>query len=179
MSEPDEGRPDPKAKDREIREMIARERPGVRIRPPILFAAGIVFGIGLDRIAWPGLGFAGPELPRLVVAFSMLAGGLALFGAAVLRLLNHGTPVPSSLPALVLVTDGPYAFVRNPIYVGMALVHIGIALLIPSLGAIVLLVPNLLAIHYLVVLKEEEHLERRFGGAYEAYKARVRRWPVG
>ncbi|URK89329.1 isoprenylcysteine carboxylmethyltransferase family protein (plasmid) [Rhizobium sp. RCAM05350] len=75
-----------------------------------------------------------------------------------------------------MVEEGPYGFTRNPIYIGMFLGLIGLAVAFDSLWLIVLLVPFYLVIRYGVVAREEAYLERKFGDVYLAYKARVRRW---
>lgn len=65
---------------------------------------------------------------------------------------------------------------RNPIYLGMFLVFIGIGVAAQSLWILTLTLPLAIIIRYGVVAREEAYLERRFGGAYRDYKTRVRRW---
>jgi protein-S-isoprenylcysteine O-methyltransferase Ste14 len=74
------------------------------------------------------------------------------------------------------VVAGPYRYSRNPIYVGMFLGLVGIAIGFDSLWPLVLLVPFFLVIRYGVVAREEAYLERKFGDGYGTYKRRVRRW---
>ena len=75
-----------------------------------------------------------------------------------------------------LATSGPYAYTRNPLYLGSTLVYLGLSVAAGSLWAIILLVPLLWVINVGVVAREERYLERKFGNAYRTYKARVRRW---
>jgi protein-S-isoprenylcysteine O-methyltransferase Ste14 len=65
---------------------------------------------------------------------------------------------------------------RNPLYLGTTLVYLGLAVAAGSLWAILLMVPLLWVINVGVIVQEERYLERKFGDAYRAYKARVRRW---
>ena len=75
-----------------------------------------------------------------------------------------------------LVVDGIYRRTRNPLYLGTTLVYLGLGVAAGSLWASGLVVPLLWVINVGVVAREERYLERKFGDAYRAYKARVRRW---
>ena len=75
-----------------------------------------------------------------------------------------------------IVDSGPYRFTRNPIYLGMVLGLIGLAIAFNSLWLLLTLVPFALVIRYGVVAREEAYLERKFGDVYRRYRARVRRW---
>ena len=77
-------------------------------------------------------------------------------------------------PAKV-VTSGPYAFTRNPMYVGWTLVYAGVTLTVRS-GWLLILLPPLLAHTHRTVLREERRLETRFGPDYRRYRERVRRY---
>jgi protein-S-isoprenylcysteine O-methyltransferase Ste14 len=74
-----------------------------------------------------------------------------------------------------LVTDGPYRLSRNPMYVGWTVVYIGIGLVVDNAWLFVLLPGVLLATH-VAILHEEQRLADRFGSAYRAYRASVRRY---
>jgi protein-S-isoprenylcysteine O-methyltransferase Ste14 len=101
--------------------------------------------------------------------FVMIAMGTRLFAAA-------GTNIPPTMPTTALVVDGIYGRTRNPLYLGTTLIYLGLSVAAGSLWAIGLLVPLLWVINVGVVKREERYLERKFGDAYRAYKARVRRW---
>ena len=72
--------------------------------------------------------------------------------------------------------DWPHRFTRNPIYLGMVLGLIGLAIAFNSLWLLKTLVPFALVIRYGVITREEAYLERKFGDVYRRYRARVRRW---
>ena len=76
----------------------------------------------------------------------------------------------------MIVRTGPYRFSRNPIYLAFSLLQLGIAIWVNSLWLLATLVAAVALIHYVVVPKEEQYLERRFGTQYLEYKASVRRW---
>jgi protein-S-isoprenylcysteine O-methyltransferase Ste14 len=84
--------------------------------------------------------------------------------------------VPTWMPTTALVTGGPYRISRNPIYLALTLVYLGLALAWGSLWPVVLLAPLLIVMRYGVIGREERYLEARFGDAYRAYRAAVRRW---
>jgi protein-S-isoprenylcysteine O-methyltransferase Ste14 len=101
---------------------------------------------------------------------------LALFVWAIITITRAGSNVPTNMPATSIVDTGPYRFTRNPIYLGMMLGLVGLAIAFDSLWLLVTLVPFFLVIHYGVVAREEAYLDRKFGEVYRSYRARVRRW---
>jgi protein-S-isoprenylcysteine O-methyltransferase Ste14 len=78
-------------------------------------------------------------------------------------------------PATIVET-GPYRFTRNPIYLGMVLGLIGLAIAFNGLWLLMTLAPLALVIRYGVITREEAYLECKFGDVYRRYRARVRRW---
>jgi protein-S-isoprenylcysteine O-methyltransferase Ste14 len=74
-----------------------------------------------------------------------------------------------------LVTGGPYAISRNPMYVAAAAVYLGIALVAGAAWPLALL-PGVLAATHVVVVREERSLEARFGDTYRSYRSSVRRY---
>jgi len=87
-----------------------------------------------------------------------------------------GTNVRPDRPATALVTGGPFRFSRNPLYVSLIALYLGITLLFDALWPLILLIPVLAFVHWGIVLREERYLELKFGDAYRDYKTRVRRW---
>jgi protein-S-isoprenylcysteine O-methyltransferase Ste14 len=87
-----------------------------------------------------------------------------------------GTNVLPSQPTLSIVTDGPFRFTRNPLYVAGSLLYLGLTLIFNSVWPLVLFVPMLVVLDRGVIRREERYLEGKFGDVYLAYKARVRRW---
>jgi protein-S-isoprenylcysteine O-methyltransferase Ste14 len=74
------------------------------------------------------------------------------------------------------VTSGIHGRSRNPIYVGLFLIYVGIGVAARSPWILIFTLPLALVMRYGVVAREEAYLERRFGDAYRQYKTRVRRW---
>lgn len=86
-----------------------------------------------------------------------------------------GTPAPIA-PTKFLVTTALHRYVRNPMYIGVALVIAGQAALFHTLHVLEYAAGMLLMAHGFVVLYEEPTLRRQFGESYEEYRRSVPRW---
>lgn len=149
------------------------DTPNVRIIPPLVYLAGLIAGLIVtawiptrvvgDSIAWP-------------VGGVLLLCGMALAASALVRFSGAGTTIRPDRAASQLVVAGPYRLSRNPMYVGLAAIYLGIAIGAQSLWALLLLPVVLSIIQRRVIEREEVFLERRFGAAYRDYRTRVRRW---
>jgi protein-S-isoprenylcysteine O-methyltransferase Ste14 len=114
------------------------------------------------------------QVPGSAGAIFALAFALAIWAIVTIR--KAGTQVETYKPTTTIVANGPYRFTRNPIYLGMVLGLIGLAIAFDSLWILATLVLFYLVIRYGVVVREEAYLERKFGDVYLGYKSRVRRW---
>ena len=145
-----------------------QDNPGVVAPPPLIFAGALAIGLFVHRF-FPGAG------ARLLGRVCMgISGMLAM--SAFLEMRCAGTHVDPAQPATALVTQGPFRLTRNPLYLSLTLLYTGIALMVNSLWAIVLLPGALIVIRYGVINREERYLERTFDEQYLSYKAKVRRW---
>jgi protein-S-isoprenylcysteine O-methyltransferase Ste14 len=153
------------------------DNPGVIARPPLIYLGFLVAGIILDR-AGPAVSSAQPfgGSGRFFVAAILLVIGIAMLRSAMARFRAAGTNVPTPMPSLALVTNGLYAFSRNPIYISLTTIYLGLAVAADSVWSVILLVPILMLIRYGVIAREERYLARKFNGAYVDYRNRVRRW---
>ena len=150
-----------------------RDNPGVMAFPPLLYVATLATSLLLQVLA-PWHPFSVP-LRRFL-------GGLLLISSAVLAkwgentLRRAGTNVDPRQPSLVLVTEGPFRFTRNPLYLALIGLYLGITLLLNAFWPWLFLLPLLVMTHYGIVRREERYLEAKFGEAYRAYRTRVRRY---
>jgi protein-S-isoprenylcysteine O-methyltransferase Ste14 len=153
----------------------AADGANIRFPPPLIYVAGLVFGIAADRIL--NLPSFGLTLATRIVAGIVLCviGFLVMFAGAGLFLRRRTAILPFK-HASVLVTSGILGWTRNPMYLGMAVFYIGLAVILNSLAALVLLPVVLAIVQTQVIAREEAYLERAFGDEYVAYKTRVRRW---
>jgi protein-S-isoprenylcysteine O-methyltransferase Ste14 len=148
---------------------------GVIALPPLIFLGFLVAAVVLEAVV-PLPVLAAQALARYLVGAALAAAGFVIIFAAAGRFVAAGTNIPPNLPTTALVVDGIYGRTRNPLYLGTTLVYLGLSVAAGSLWAIVLVVPLLWVINIGVIAREERYLERKFGDAYRAYKARVRRW---
>jgi protein-S-isoprenylcysteine O-methyltransferase Ste14 len=146
----------------------------VAIRPPIAWALAVLAGLAINWLM--PLPFVPATLPAGWLGAMVFSLALVLLAWAIATMTGAGSSVPTSLPTTTIVETGPYRFTRNPIYLGMCLGLVGLAIAFNSLWLLGALVPFALVIRYGVVAREEVYLESKFGDAYRHYRARVRRW---
>lgn len=151
----------------------AKDSAGVVAPPPLIYLAGLAIGFGLEALL-PGASL--PGLLRWVGGGLLVLAGAALLASFNTAFTRKGTAVEPWKPTTAIVTTGPYRITRNPAYLGMALVYIGIALLAGALWVLVPLPFVLLVVDRAVIAREERYLERKFSREYLDYKAGVRRW---
>ena len=151
----------------------AADRPNTAQWPPIIYAATLVIAWIMQRV-WP--------LPNLLpqkammIAWLVLLAGLAIGVPALLHFRRVGTPFDPTAPARVLATGGIYRYSRNPMYLAAIICLIAIGM-IAHWSWLILIVPfAFVALVKLAIEREEAYLERKFGGDYHAYRARVCRW---
>ena len=150
------------------------DNANVLIRPPIALALAVAAGFAATWL-YP-LPFVQALIPAGWVGAGLFVLGLALAAWAVATMRRAGTRFETHQPTTRIVSAGPYRLTRNPIYAGMFLALIGLAIGFDSLWLLGALAAFYPVIRYGVVAREEAYLERKFGGAYLDYKARVRRW---
>jgi len=148
----------------------------VFIPPPLFFVVPLLVGVWLNtRDPWPIVTAGSSVLVALGIA--VLAAGIALDIVALRTFGRRGTTVlPALRPTSVIVASGPYRFTRNPMYVGLVLAYIGIALLANTVWQFLLLPAGVLAVDRYVIRREERYLAAKFGEEYNAYRRHVRRW---
>lgn len=108
------------------------------------------------------------------VAFIVI--GVALVVLARREFAQRGQPTDPGRPTSNVVTTGVFSISRNPIYLGAVCLLMGIALAFNLPWVFILLLPSLVACHYVLIAPEERYLSTKFGEAYRAYTASVHRW---
>ena len=153
--------------------IAAPEGSGVTFPPPFIYLIGLLLGIGVNRLI---------PLPFLPGHLVWLVGGafivawLAVMIPAVTSFGRAKTPINPTKPVTALVTTGIFGITRNPMYVSLALLYLGIACITNSLWAIIFLIPVLMIVRVAVIAREERYLDSKFGDEYRRYKSKVRRW---
>ena len=149
------------------------DHPDVKIPPPLIYVAGFVLGLALERFL-PVLVL--PKIPSRVAAVLCIALGVTIAVWSVGLFHRERTSFVPIKPTTTLVIYGPNRFTRNPMYLGLVCLYAGLALWFCVFWALILLPAVMALIQRYVIIREEQYLERKFGGAYLKYKADVRRW---
>ncbi len=153
------------------------DMPGVAVRPPRLYLAALAIGLLIEFFLPTSiLDITWLEPHQRLIGTAISACGFILLTFCMMEFRKARTNVPTNLPANTIVDSGPFAWSRNPIYVALTLVYLGIAIAAKSAWIFGLIVPVLVIMRYGVIAREEVYLARKFGEAYLAYKERVRRW---
>ncbi len=157
--------------------MTTHDKPPMRFPWPVMIlvastALAIIAGVVLP-LPW----FRGPFGEFLAGLGALVAlGGLSLIAMVIVKFRKRRTPVAPYAAATHLVTDGPFAISRNPIYLGMVTIMFAVTLVFGNLWFVPFGIATAFAISLLAIRPEERHLEQRFGKAYRDYAKRVRRW---
>lgn len=149
----------------------------VRFFPPGIPLATIALGVAL-QYTWPlSIAFGLPSSLRHAAGALIVAGAIVVLGAWPVILFRRGGQSANPWkPTSHIERRGPFRITRNPMYLQMVLVCIGVALYAAN-GWILLLTPLAVwALQRLAIEPEEAYLERKFGERYLAYKREVRRW---
>ena len=147
--------------------------PGMRVPPPVFYLVALAIGVALDRL-WPLSFLAGSS--RYVVGSIVIVASALIMPPVLSRFRRAATPFDVRKAASALITDGPYRFSRNPTYLSLTLLYLGLGIVLDSGWVMILVVPVFLLMDLWVVRREERHLEAKFGEQYLHYKASVRRW---
>lgn len=152
--------------------MSSKDRgAAISFPPPFVFIGLLLTGPVIERaVDVPALALPWPLGAAIALA------GLALIGAAIGLFRARGENPEPWTPTNGIVDTGLYAYTRNPMYLGMAIAHLGLAIVLGSLMSLILLPAAILIIQTQVIAREERYLGDKFGAAYADYCARVRRW---
>jgi protein-S-isoprenylcysteine O-methyltransferase Ste14 len=151
----------------------SEETVAFRLWPPVAIGAPLAVG-WLATVFWgdpvTGGGWRVPVGWTLVLLFAGWNGwSLWLFR-------RHRTGLLPGRATRSMIDKGPYRLSRNPLYVGLLALYVGLALLIPTFWGLLLLPVAVLLTLWGAIHPEERFLHERFGGSYDDYARRVRRW---
>jgi protein-S-isoprenylcysteine O-methyltransferase Ste14 len=150
-----------------------RDGGALRISPPALAALLLAGVLLLHLLGGPHHRFVHPHQ---LLGLLLVAGGVGLSSyAAALFGGRATTKNPYGQPA-AFVTDAPYTFTRNPMYLGLATILLGFAIFFGSAAMLIAPLVFYLVIDRMLIPEEETTMERLFGEEYLDYKRRVHRW---
>jgi protein-S-isoprenylcysteine O-methyltransferase Ste14 len=145
----------------------------IRVYPPVYLLAAIIGMVALHHF------LPGPTVlpsPWRWLGWVPFVGGLVLGGAAVRLFRKHQTTIKPGEASTHLLTVGPYRFTRNPIYLGMIFLLVGVAAMLGSLTPWLLVPVFIWLINRNIIPVEEAIMAEGFGTQYQQYRTRVRRW---
>ena len=147
--------------------------PSGAVHPTVFMFLWAALGFGLTRLhplplpAWSATDPLGKALAL---------GGVVLVVWSFLEFRKHRTTLEHNSDTIALVTSGPFRISRNPVYLGLVAIFLGIAVRYDNAWFAVLIPGFAVAVHFFTIRREEAYLERRFGEAFTEYRASVRRW---
>lgn len=153
-----------------------KDAAAVRVLPPVIPLMAILFGLGLNRL-WPiRPGFDFPKPFRYWIGGVIVAGSFLVMLWSVRLFQRTGQDANPYTPTPEIVESGPFRLTRNPMYLLMVLICLGIAVMLMNVWILLLIPLVAWMLQRLAILPEEAYLERKFGQKYLEYKNRVRRW---
>ena len=145
----------------------------LRLYPPIWFLLFSIIAF-LVHWLWP-LSFDLP-IPLKMISIAIMVSGVVLAAWARATFRSYDTSANPFAEADCLVTTGPYRYSRNPMYMGMLLVLIGLGFWLQSLTALMVMPLFVYVINHCHIVPEEQRLMKRFGKSFNDYCATTRRW---
>jgi protein-S-isoprenylcysteine O-methyltransferase Ste14 len=142
----------------------------------VVFGIPFLIGVGMQWVGPFSLPRGGATLVFVSVGTALVILGITLVVKARRELRKHGQPTDPGHPTRKIVTTGVFSISRNPLYLGGISVLVGLALFFNLPWAIVLLLPALVACHYILITPEEQYLTDIFGEEYRLYTEKVGRW---
>jgi protein-S-isoprenylcysteine O-methyltransferase Ste14 len=152
------------------------DNPGIIAPGPVIAFGALVLGFAFDQLHLSRVINQVPSLTRESVALSLVSWGLWYNVRANLVFWRTKTPFLPWQPTRAVAADDIYARTRNPMYQGFFLIVLGLAVVFRIDGAVLMLIPAGLLLHYGVVLREERYLTRKFGESYRQYMSAVPRY---
>ena len=147
---------------------------GIIAPPPVLYLCALVIGF-IIQVFLPQPIFASASVGKWIgLLLFILGGAFARWSFVTMR--KVGTTANPREPSTALAMSGPFRLSRNPIYLAMMGLYLGIVFFANAMPPLLLLLPLLFVMHFGVILREESYLAEQFGQAYLEYKSTVRRW---
>lgn len=150
--------------------------PAIRIPPPLVFVTAFGVGWYLDTLLPIEIAHILQTPVFVIAATVILVAGLCLTFWALAVFSIARTAIFPNRSASELVVTGPYSISRNPMYLGLTIAYASGAILVNSWWPLFFLPLVMWVVSKFIILREEQHLETRFGLRYLDYKSRVRRW---
>jgi protein-S-isoprenylcysteine O-methyltransferase Ste14 len=152
-----------------------KDHPAVYIPPPLFYVATFLGAVLIQKIIPLNEHFFYTSISKIIGSVMILIGLFFNF-PALRQFFKTKNTLVTIKPANSLQTTGIYSISRNPMYVSLVLIYIGLSFLIGNGWNLILLPILFLIVQEYVIKREEKYLERRFGQQYFEYRTKVRRW---
>jgi protein-S-isoprenylcysteine O-methyltransferase Ste14 len=144
-----------------------------RIRPPAYFLMAVVVMILLNSF-FPLAHWL--EFPWKYFGIVLIILGFILTVRSFILFRRLGTQSHPGVKATVFVNKGPYRYTRNPMYLGLVIMLLALAILLGSISPLLVIPIMIWILHVKFILREEKWMESWFGESYLEYKKKTRRW---
>lgn len=145
------------------------------IPPPLVMVLVGLF-MWLISIIFPGLNFGWLKSTLLAITFAVIGVLVGVIGIVAFKFAATTSDPIHPEQTSTIVSSGIYAYTRNPMYLGVLLILIGLAVYLGNLLAFLGAVIFIIYINNFQIIPEEQALEAKFGSTYTNYKGKVRRW---
>ena len=142
--------------------------------PPVIYICALLLGFAIHTLL-PIAIFTTTHGHQIIGGF-LLVVSVAFARWAFVTMRQAGTSANPYKSSAALTIAGPFRYSRNPIYVAMTGLYLGLAFFLNAAWLLMLLVPLLLFMYWGVIRREERYLLEKFGDVYTSYQSRVRRW---
>ncbi len=142
----------------------------------VVFGVPFLIGIALQFIVPLSLPGKAIRPVLIVIGILLILAGLALIVLTRREFATHGEHTDPGHATHHIMITGVFAFSRNPMYIGIVIFLAGIALAMELPWVLVMLVPSLVACHYVLIAPEERYLAAKFREEYTQYMRSVQRW---
>ena len=156
-----------------MKEQEPKDNPVVIAFPPLIYGSALLIGLVVHYFL--PIQFLAEVLSIWLGVLLILVAGPVIV-SAVHTIHRAQTAFDLRKPTTSIVTEGAFRLSRNPAYLALTLLYLGIASLINSIWVLLMVVPTVIVMHRGVIKREERYLERKFGEGYLRYKEEVRRW---
>ena len=150
------------------------DAPAFRIWPPV--ALGVPLAVGLLLTATLGDPASVARQPARWTGGMLVMAFVVWNGWTLQVMASRRTSILPGGPTTVVLQTGPFGISRNPLYLGLIALDIGLALLVPSFWSLVLVPVGIASLFWGAIKPEERYLSAKFGADYDTYRSRVRRW---
>lgn len=150
-----------------------KQSTDIKLPAPIYYGLALALGFALNTI-WD-IGVL-PVPWGFVMGIVLIVISILITLPVLLQFKRQKTTFDSRRVPTSLIMEGPFRYSRNPSYVALTLLYLGLVLVLNSFWLILLLLPVLIMVDRKIICSEEKYLTQKFGDDYRQYQSSVRRW---